>query len=79
MHKSCELLLNSPDFPMNDFTVAYSAESDEVTLTGTDGVAVVYVNQKTVGTPVLAPEVEEVDVVLTDGTTKKFTATAPTA
>lgn len=76
MHKACELLLNSPDFSMNDFTIAYNAELDEVTLTAADGTGSVYVNQKTVGTPVVAPEVEEVDVVLTDGSSKKFTAAA---
>lgn len=57
---------------------------DKVTVTTADGASTDYFPQSYTDqavatalagtTPAIAPEVQEVDVVLTDGTTKKFVA-----
>lgn len=57
---------------MQDFTVVYSASADSVTLTKTDGTTDTYVNQATAAAPVVQPTDTEVDLLMSDGSTKKF-------
>lgn len=60
---------------MENFTVSYDAAADVVSLTKADGTVTTYVNSS-LATPVVAPEDVEVDLVLSDGSTKKFVPAA---
>jgi hypothetical protein len=60
---------------MENFTVAYDAAADVLTITKADGSTVSYVNSSLAG-PIVAPEDVEVDLLLSDGSTKKFVPAA---
>lgn len=63
---------------MNITSIVFNEDGSVAITRETDGVTAIYVDQSTVTpAPVVAPTDTEVDILLSDGTTKKFVPAAP--